>query len=318
MIEDPLSAKQTIGIVIHGGAGIIPRNEMTSEMEADYRATLQGALKVGYGVLARGGLALDAVQRAVNVLEDSPLFNAGKGAVFTHDGHNEQDATIMDGSTGMAGCVAGVRRVRNPINLARLVMEKSPHVLLIADGAERFALAQGMDLVEEKYFFTDRRWQQLQDAIAKEKQGTSKTARLSEDGRHGTVGAVALDRQGQLAAATSSGGMTNKRSGRVGDSAIVGAGTWADTRVAVSTTGQGEYFIRGVTAYDIAALMDYQDMSLADATATAMDKLGKRGGTGGLIAIDRDGNIALPFNTTGMFRGHLLPGAQPLVDIFRE
>jgi beta-aspartyl-peptidase (threonine type) len=311
----------TLAIVIHGGAGTILKSKMTPEREADIRATLTESLRVGYAVLNEGGCALDAVQKAVNVMEDSPLFNAGRGAVFTHDGKNEQDATIVDGFSGQAGSVASVRSIANPIDLAKKVMSDSPHVLLMGDGAEKFAVEHGMELVDNKYFYTEQRWEQLQRARAKEQQASDNKGdlSLSEDDKHGTVGAVALDSQGHLAAATSSGGMTNKRYGRVGDSAIVGAGTFADDLCAVSTTGHGEFFQRGVVAYDVAALMRYKGLSLAEATDLSVQtKLTDRGGTGGLIAIDKDGNIALPFNTEGMYRGYLMAGGEPVVEIFRE
>ena len=308
-------------IAIHGGAGTILKSKMTPEREADIRATLTESLRVGYALLNEGGSALDAVQKAVNVMEDSPLFNAGKGAVFTHDGANEQDATIMDGFSGQAGAVASVKQIARPIDLARLVMDQSAHVLLMGDGAERFAVEHGMELVDAKYFYTKQRWEQLQKALSKEQQASDNKGdlSLSEDDKHGTVGAVALDSQGHLAAATSSGGMTNKRYGRVGDSAIVGAGTFADDLCAVSTTGHGEFFQRGVVAYDVAALMRYGELSLKDAAEEAVrTKLTDLGGTGGLIAIDQNGNFALPFNTEGMYRGHLMPGQEPVVEIFRE
>ena len=311
----------TLGIVIHGGAGTILKSKMTPEREADIRATLTESLRVGYALLNEGSSALDAVQKAVNVMEDSPLFNAGKGAVFTHDGKNEQDATVVDGFSGQAGSVASVCSIANPIDLAKKVMSDSPHVLLMGDGAERFAVEHGMELVDNKYFYTEQRWEQFQKALAKEQQASDNKGdlSLSEDDKHGTVGAVALDSQGHLAAATSSGGMTNKRYGRVGDSAIVGAGTFADDLCAVSTTGHGEFFQRGVVAYDVAALMRHRGLSLAEATHLSVQtKLTDRGGTGGLIAIDKDGNIALPFNTEGMYRGYLLPGQEPVVEIFRE
>jgi len=227
----------------------------------------------------------------------------------------------MDGATGEAGGVAGTRRIARPIDLARLVMEKSPHVLLAGEGAEQFAVEQGVDLVGSDYFYTERRWEQLQQTIAIEQKSGKDTRdrlRLSEDDKCGTVGAVALDMDGNLAAATSSGGMTNKRWGRVGDSAQVGAGTWADRRVAVSTTGHGEYFMRGVVAYDVAALMEYRELSLAEATSVVIDKLTRLGGKGGLIALDSDGNFALPFNTTGMYRGFLQPDSEPEVAIFED
>ncbi|MDH3890640.1 MAG: isoaspartyl peptidase/L-asparaginase [candidate division Zixibacteria bacterium] len=312
------------GIVIHGGAGTILQSKMTPEKEACIRETLTEALYVGIAVLQKGHGALGAVQKAVNVMENSPLFNAGRGAVFTHDGINEQDATIMDGFTGKAGAVAGVRRIANPIDLAKQVMCHSPHVLLMGEGAEQFAVEQGFKLVDKDYFYTDQRWEQLQALLAKEqaagenKKGGLPLA-LSEDDKHGTVGAVALDKMGGLAAATSSGGMTNKRYGRVGDSSCVGAGTYADKLCAVSTTGHGEFFMRGVVAYDIAARMRYGGMSLSQAAeASVQTSLTDREGTGGLIAIDKDGNFALPFNTEGMYRGHLMQGTEPVVKIFRE
>ena len=309
------------GIVIHGGAGTILQSKLTPEKEAAIRKTLTESLQAGFAVLQKGLSALGAVQKAVNVMENSPLFNAGRGAVFTHDGLNEQDATIMDGFTGQAGAVGGVRRIANPIDLAKQVMCESPHVLLIGDGAEQFAVEHGFKLVDKDYFHTDQRWDQLQNALAREKDASDKKGdlALSEDDKHGTVGAVALDKHGCLAAATSSGGMTNKRYGRVGDSALVGAGTFADKFCAVSTTGHGEFFMRGVVAYDIAALMRYKGLSLKEAAqATVKTKLTDREGTGGLIAIDKDGNIALPFNTAGMYRGHLMSGAEPVVAIFRK
>lgn len=311
----------TCAIAIHGGAGTILKSKMTPEREADIRATLTESLRMGYALLNEGGCALDAVQKAVNVMEDSPLFNAGKGAVFTHDGKNEQDATVVDGFSGQAGAVASVCSIANPIDLAKKVMSDSPHVLLMGDGAERFAVEHGMELVDNKYFYTEQRWEQLQRALAKEQQASDNKGdlSLSEDDKHGTIGAVALDSQGHLAAATSSGGMTNKRYGRVGDSAIVGAGTFADDLCAVSTTGHGEFFQRGVVAYDVAALMRHRGLSLAEATDLSVQtKLTDRGGTGGLIAIDKDGNIALPFNTEGMYRGYLMAGGEPVVEIFRE
>ena len=309
-----------LGIVIHGGAGTILQSKMTPEKEACIRETLTEALYAGFAVLQKGHGALDAVQKAVNVMENSPLFNAGRGAVFTHDGLNEQDATIMDGFTGQAGAVAGIRRIANPIDLAKQVMCESPHVLLIGDGAEQFATEHGFKLVDEKYFYTDQRWEQLQAALTREKDASDKKGdlALSEDDKHGTVGAVALDKHGCLAAATSSGGMTNKRYGRVGDSACVGAGTFADKLCAVSTTGHGEFFMRGVVAFDIAARMRYSGLSLKEAAESAVQtKLTDREGTGGLIAIDKDGNIALPFNTEGMYRGHLMLGGEPVVKIFK-
>ena len=310
------------GIVIHGGAGAISRDKMTPELERAFHEGMVAALEAGYEILARGGGSLDAVGRAVAVMEDVPLFNAGKGAVFTHDGTNDLDAAIMDGRTLQAGAVAGVQHVKNPIILARLVMERSPHVLLARDGAEAFAAAQGMELVPGDYFFTERRWQQLLEAKAKE--GESDGSRHKDDHSerdqpHGTVGAVALDRSGDLAAATSTGGMSNCRYGRIGDSPVIGAGTYANNRTcAVSTTGHGEFFMRAVTAYDVSAMMEYLGLSLDQAADRAVyGRLTELGGTGGLIAIDRTGNIALPFNTPGMYRGYYLPGGRPETAIYK-
>lgn len=288
-------------LAVHGGAGVI-RATLTPGIEAAVKADLARALAAGHAVLAHDGHALDAVAAAVVVLEDSPHFNAGHGAVFTHDGRNELDASIMDGETRRAGAVAGVERVRNPVLLARAVMERSDHVMLLGAGAEAFGESVGATFVEPAYFRTDTRWQQLQEAIAKEAVGAQ-----SEQGRaihYGTVGAVALDARGRLAAATSTGGMTNKRWGRVGDSPIIGAGTWADAHCAVSATGWGEYFIRAVVARDIAARMEYGGATLAAAASAVIDEvIPALGGDGGIIAIDADGHVSLAFNTDGMYRG---------------
>ena len=288
-----------ISIAIHGGAGVITRSSMSDEDERSYRADLGRALDAGYAVLDSGGSSLDAVTAAVRILEDSPLFNAGKGAVFNHEGINELDASIMDGRTLQAGAVAGVRHVRNPIDLARLVMDRSPHVLLSGAGAEEFALAQGVALVPGDYFHTDRRWKQL------EKARTGERHSAAEIGYFGTVGAVALDRAGNLAAATSTGGMTNKRWGRVGDSPLIGAGNYADNAsCAVSATGSGEYFIRTVLGHEISSLMKYRGLSAEEAAREAVHgTLQRIGGEGGVIVVDHEGNIALDFNTEGMFRG---------------
>jgi len=253
-------------------------------------------------VLKSGGSSLDAVEKTIVVLEDSPRFNAGKGAVFTHEGVNELDAAIMDGATLRAGAIAGVHRVRNPILLARAVMEKSPHVMLTGDGAEAFAKTVGITLVDPSYFRTDERWRQLQEALkAEEKKQASALGRAIH---YGTVGAVALDREGRLAAGTSTGGMTNKRWGRVGDSPIIGAGTYANAHCAVSATGWGEYYIRATAAHDICARVEYAKQPVAKAAHdVVMDVIPKLGGDGGVIALDSDGNFALPFNTDGMYRG---------------
>ncbi len=288
-----------ISIAIHGGAGVITRASMSATDEKAYRAGLEEALDVGYAVLEAGGTSLDAVAAAVRILEDSPLFNAGRGAVFSHEGINELDASIMDGQTLKAGAVAGVRHIRNPIDLARRVMDNSPHVMLTGAGAEDFALEQGMTLTPKSWFQTERRWQQLEKARSGDRYSAA------EIGYFGTVGAVAVDSHGNLAAATSTGGMTNKRWGRVGDSPIIGAGTWADNAsCAVSATGSGEYFMRAVVGHEIGALMKYRGLSVRDAAREVVHgTLKTMGGDGGVIAVDREGNIALEFNTEGMFRG---------------
>ena len=320
-------------LVVHGGAGTILKSNMTPEREAAYRATLTQALKTGHSVLKNGGSSLDAIEATIKVLEDSPLFNAGKGAVFTSEGTNELDAAIMDGATLKAGAVAGVKRIKNPISLARLVMEKSPHVMMVGEGAETFAKQSGMEWVDPKYFYTEERWKQLEDAKKKEKQqndpaskpDSSKPDRktsslISDDKKFGTVGAVALDKNGNLAAGTSTGGMTNKKFGRVGDAPIIGAGTYANNRTcAVSATGHGEFFIRSVVAHDISALMEYRGLSLKEAAdLVVMNKLVKLGGEGGIIAIDKDGNIAMPFNSAGMYRGYIDADGKVVVEIYKE
>jgi beta-aspartyl-peptidase (threonine type) len=290
-----------ISIAIHGGAGVIGRSSMTAESERAYHTDLGRALDAGYAVLERGGSSLDAVVAAVKILEDSPLFNAGKGAVFSHAGVNELDAAIMDGATQKAGAVAGVRHVQNPIELARMVMERTPHVLLAGEGAEEFALEQGMPLVPGSYFFTERRWKQLEEA-----QKAEQTASANEDiGYFGTVGAVARDGKGNLAAATSTGGMTNKRWGRIGDSPIIGAGTYADNATcAVSATGSGEYFIRAVVAHEICARVRLSGVTAAQAARDVIQaRLKDIGGDGGVIVVDSKGALTLEFNTEGMFRG---------------
>lgn len=306
------------GLVIHGGAGTILKQNMTPEIEADYRAKLTEALDAGYRVLEENGSALDAVQAAIIVMENSPLFNAGKGAVFSADGRNEMDASIMDGKTYNCGAVAAVSGIKNPILLARKVMDESKHVMMATDGAEAFAATHGFEQMPDEYFHTDRRWEQLQKAKAKE--GDQTFLDHSTDEQLGTVGAVALDKDGNLAAATSTGGMTNKKFGRVGDSPIIGAGTYANNATcAVSGTGHGEYFIRGVVAFDVSANMEYGGKSLAEAADTVVThKLTDLGGTGGVIAIDHLGNVAMPFNTPGMYRGYRLEGGETIVKIYKD
>lgn len=301
MLSSTAATAVTPILVIHGGAGVI-RSDLTPEKEKLVRADLEAALKAGYGVLKNGGTSLDAVSKAIVVLEDSPRFNAGKGAVFTHDGRNELDSSIMDGATLRAGAVAGVHHIKNPVLLARAVMEKSPHVFMVGEGAEAFAKSVGFELVDPAYFRTDERWKQLQDVLKSEAKGQK--AALGRMIHYGTVGAVALDQAGHLAAATSTGGMTNKRYGRVGDSPIIGAGTYANAKCAVSATGWGEYYIRAVAAHDICARHEYAGKSIEQAAKeVVIDLIPRLGGDGGVIALDKDGNIAMPFNTDGMFRG---------------
>jgi len=288
-----------LAIAIHGGAGVIDPAKMTPQRAASYRVGLAAALDAGYAILERGGSSLDAVTAAVRTMEDDPQFNAGRGAVLNHEGDAELDAAIMDGHGPRAGAVAGVRHVRNPVELARLVMEKSPHVLLVAEGAEEFALEQGVVLVPRGYFRTEARVRELDEARRTE----AEQLKAAAPGASGTVGAVALDRAGHLAAATSTGGLTNKHRGRVGDSPIVGAGTYADDACAVSGTGQGEFFIRQLVAYDICALVQYRHLTLAQAVREVIQKLRRTGGEGGVITVDRSGNIAMDFNSVGMFRG---------------
>jgi beta-aspartyl-peptidase (threonine type) len=310
------------GLVVHGGAGTIDRSKMTPEREREYRAGLERALTAGYEILKRGGSSLDATEAAVRVLEDDPHFNAGKGAVFTSIGTNELDGAIMDGKNLKAGAVAAVKRIRNPVSLARLVMEKSGHVMMDSEGAEAFAQENGVELLpDQKYFYTQERWDALQKIKTAEKHRTGhaeKASVITDQDRHGTVGAVALDQNGDLAVATSTGGTTNKRPGRIGDSPVIGAGTYANNATcAVSATGDGEYFIRATVAHDVSALMEYRGMSLKEAAQTVLEKVAKLGGTGGLIAIDRKGNIALPFNTSGMYRGYVDPNGKFVVEIYK-
>ncbi len=318
---------QNFGFAIHGGAGTILKSNLTPEMEAAYRAKLREALLAGYDILKHDGSSLDAVEAAIRLMEDSPLFNAGKGAVLTGEGTAELDASIMDGSTLKAGAVAVVKHLKNPISVARLVMEQSPHVLMVGEGAEAFAKQKGISLVPNDYFRTERRWQELQRAKEKERKEAAQPGKVSRNldaeypdvTKYGTVGAVALDRHGNLAAGTSTGGKTNKKFGRVGDSPIIGAGTYANNLTcAVSGTGDGEYFIRGVVAYDISAMMEYQGKSLKEAAGAVLEKLGKLGGSGGLIAIDRNGNITMPFNSEGMYRGWVGADGKVTVQIYRE
>jgi beta-aspartyl-peptidase (threonine type) len=321
------------GLVIHGGAGVIERKTMTIEVETQYRAALAQARDAGYAVLERGGSALDAVVAAIKIMEDSPLFNAGKGAVMNADGICELDSSIMDGRNQAAGAVAGVRQIKNPITLARTVMEKSEHVMLTGTGAEKFAVQQKFELVPNEYFQTDFRRKQLEKA--KQREAGKPTSLLGSPtaipvaareldyfdrtAHYGTVGCVALDRNGDLAAGTSTEGMTNKKFGRVGDAPIIGAGTYANNGTcAVSATGWGEFFIRVGVARDIAAQMEYKHSSLGEAAAASIAKVGALGGDGGVICIDREGNVAMPFNSLGMYRGYKLSTGAAQIEIFGE
>jgi beta-aspartyl-peptidase (threonine type) len=328
--DQPNMEIKKIGLVVHGGAGTIERSEMTLEREREHRAGLERALTAGYEILKRGGSSLDAAEAAVRVLEDDPHFNAGKGSVFTSAGTNEMDAAMMDGKTLKAGAVANLRHVKNPISLARLLIEKSDYVVsksprvgplfMAGEGAEMFAKENGIELVDQKYFFTQERWNALQKVKESEKAGGAggKKFIITDQDRHGTVGAVALDQQGNLAVATSTGGTTNKKSGRVGDSPIIGGGTYANNATcAISCTGDGEFFIRAAVAHNVSALIEYRGMKLEEAAQMALDKAKKLGGEGGLIAIDKHGNIALPFNTSGMYRGYVDPDGKLVVEIYK-
>jgi len=322
MFAVTVTAQETkrIMLVIHGGAGTINRKNMTEDREREYRAALEQALRTGHAVLAKGGTSLDAVEATVRFMEDSPLFNAGKGAVFTHEGKNELDAAIMDGRNKMAGSVAGVTIIKNPISAARAVMEKSKHVMMTGRGAELFATKMGLEIVDPSYFWTERRWKALQEELLKE-QKPQALLQTADENRFGTVGAVALDQSGNLAAATSTGGTTNKQYGRIGDSPIIGAGTYADNEsCAISATGAGEFFIRWSVAYDIAALMKYRGLTVQQAADEVINKKLRAvpGAEGGVIALDAKGNFAMPFNSEGMYRGWIGADGQPHVAIYGD
>ena len=347
-----------IALAIHGGAGTILRSSMTPELELEYRGGLEDALRVGWQILSAGGSALDAVEATVCSLENFHLFNAGRGSVFTSEGKNEMDASIMDGKTLDAGAIAFVRNVKHPIKLARLVMEKTPHVLLAAEGANQFAKEMGIEHAADEYFFTNHRWKQLQDAISRGTVDLDHTAETPRRGHQesepgavttgnlsgpsavvsghrevarnnpkskiqnpksmGTVGAVACDRDGNLAAATSTGGMTNKKFGRVGDTALIGAGTYAENATcAVSCTGHGEFFMTGVTAYDVAARIKYKGIDLENAARETIEHLTEIGGEGGFIAVDSQGTVVLQFNSEGMYRGSVNQSGEFVIEIYR-
>jgi len=306
-------------IVIHGGAGTILKKNMTPEKEKAYMDAMNKALDIGEKILKNGGSSMDAVEMSIRFMEDSPLFNAGKGAVFTHEGKNEMDASFMFGKDQNAGAVGGVTNIKHPISAARAVLEKSEHVMMAGKGAETFSQLQGLEIVDPSYFKTDRRWNSLQRILKSEKEKTELSEDDDKDKKHGTVGCVALDRNGNIAAGTSTGGMTNKKYNRIGDSPIIGAGTYADNAsCGVSSTGHGEYFIRYTVARDIAAMMEYGGKSLEDASNYIInEKLVEKGGTGGVVALDKMGNIAMPFNTAGMYRGYAKPNER-VVKIYKE
>lgn len=326
MMSSIASGQARYVLVVHGGAGTISKENLAPDQEQAFREALSAALRAGYARLQAEGSSLDAVEAAILIMEDNPLFNAGKGAVFTHDGRNELDASVMWGPTQAAGAVAGVTTIRNPIKAARAVMEQSEHVMLTGKGAETFAAAKGLELVDPEYFRTEARWQGLQRVLKQDSlkmeldhdaNPQSGYANSYYDNKYGTVGAVALDRNGNLAAATSTGGMTNKRFGRVGDSPIIGAGTYANEKVAVSCTGWGEFFIRGVAAHDVAARLNYGNVPLAEAAAAVIEKISTMGGNGGMIALDSSGNMAMPFNTAGMYRGAITETGEIEIAIYK-
>jgi len=305
-------AQQKYALVIHGGAGVMSLSAMSEERQAEYKAKLEEALSVGENLLKSGATSTEVVVEVIKILEDSPLFNAGKGAVFTSNGENELDASIMEGKNLNAGAIAGVKDIKNPITAARAVMENSEHVLLSGKGASEFARQQGLELVKNKYFFTPSRYESLKRLQKQERERTPAD-------NTGTVGCVALDIHGNLCAGTSTGGMTNKKYGRIGDSPIIGAGNYANNKTcAVSGTGHGEYFIRLGIARDISALMEYKNLEVAEACREEIRKLGELGGTGGVIALDANGNVALEFNTSGMFRGYIKSTGEKEIAIFAD
>jgi len=322
--EDKSLKKATFGIVIHGGAGTILKKNMNDSLEDAYKSKLKEAIHTGHAILKNGGTALNAVTATINIMEDSPLFNSGKGAVFTHEETNELDASIMDGATLNAGAIAGVKHIKNPINLALKVMNNSPHVLLAGSGAEAFAREQGFEMMDPSYFYTEKRYQSLQRVKKRENEKQSKGISFEDpfikQSKFGTVGCVALDKNGNLAAGTSTGGMTNKRWNRIGDSPIIGAGTYANNKTcAVSSTGWGEYFIRAMVAHDISAMMEYKGVSLEEAAHEVIqNKVPALGGDGGIVAIDKDGNIAMEFNTAGMYRAHMNAEGELIIEIYKD
>lgn len=306
----------TFSLAVHGGCGNVVRGRFSEEEERAYRNALEESLRAGEELLERGKSSIDAVEVAVKVMEDSPLFNAGRGSVFTHRGEHEMDAAIMDGRTQEAGAVAGVKRLRNPISVARSIMEQSTHVMLAGEGAEAFAREQQLEFATDEWLYDQKRWEQYQKAL---QEGSQFMDHSSDEDKYGTVGAVALDQQGNLAAATSTGGITNKKQGRIGDSPLIGAGTYAkDATCAVSCTGEGEFFIRHVTAHTLSAWMEQGKLELDEASRKTMHSLKELGGHGGLIAVDPSGQIVTPFNTEGMFRGWTKEGEEVRVEMYGE
>jgi len=317
--NESMQERADYAIAIHGGAGTILKKNMTPEREEGIRAALSAALDIGETILKNGGTSLEAVEKTIHVLEDSPYFNAGKGAVFNHDGTNEMDASIMRGSDKNAGAVGGLSTIKHPITAAIAVMQKSEHVLLTGAGAEEFSRQQGIETVDPKYFYTESRWNSLQRVLAEEKGAELSESVMPDDKKHGTVGCVALDGKGDIVAGTSTGGMTNKRFNRFGDVPIIGAGTYADNEtVGISCTGHGEYFIRYAVAHDVHARMLYLNESLETAGNHVVNKtLVDAGGSGGLISVDRYGNVSLPFNSAGMYRGYAKPGER-YIGIYKD
>lgn len=324
---DAIAQTKKYVLVVHGGAGTILKGQLSPEREKAYTEALTASLRCGYTILKSGGTSLQAVEAVIRLMEDDSLFNAGKGAVFTHDGRNELDAAIMNGRTLEAGAVANVRRIKNPISAARAVMETSPHIMMTGPGAEQFAQSRGLILVDPVYFRTESRWKALQKARVQDslslltvpdKKTYSRLTRPPADHKFGTVGCVALDQAGNLAAGTSTGGMTNKKYGRIGDTPIIGAGTYCDNRTAgISCTGWGEFFIRTVAAKTICDLIAYEQLSVAAAAQRVLDQIAAMGGSGGLIILDQKGNMAQPFNTAGMYRGAITESGQIEVSIYR-
>ncbi|MHC9511003.1 isoaspartyl peptidase/L-asparaginase family protein [Kangiella sp. M94] len=318
-MDKPSHEKAQTAIVIHGGAGTILKSKMTPEIEQAYIEALEHALKTGHAILEKGGSSTEAVKATIVTMEDSPLFNAGKGAVFTHDGKNELDASIMVSNDLSAGAIAGVSHIKNPILLADKVRTDSKHVLMAREGAEEFAKEQGFELVDPKYFFTQNRWDQLQKILKEDPDKMQLSEDEAKNSKFGTVGAVALDKDGVITAGTSTGGMTNKRYARIGDSPIIGAGTYANAHCGISATGHGEYFIRAAVAYDICALVEYKGETIQEAADIVIkDKLKEMGGDGGVIGLDKDGNIMMSFNTPGMYRGAIDVDGNITIEIYQQ